>query len=127
LTSARSCGHFATDATHLTELRQQLAATETIAQRREQYRQRSRRELGEDNIWIRHEITSLQAIIERLGTGRVPRRRSSVTITHPRSPTIGIQSVSAIPLGSDSSTGARTACLHAERQVLTVSFGIVST
>jgi hypothetical protein len=43
----------------------QLAATETlIAQRREQYRQRSRRELGEDNIWIRHEITSLQAIID---------------------------------------------------------------
>jgi hypothetical protein len=37
-----SCGHFATDATHLAELRQQLAATETlIGQRRDQYRQRS--------------------------------------------------------------------------------------
>jgi hypothetical protein len=64
------CGHFATDATHLAELRQQLAATETlIRQRREQYRQRSGRELGEDNIWIierRREIASLQAIINRL-------------------------------------------------------------
>jgi integrase len=66
------CGHFATDATHLAELRQQLAATEAlITQRRDQYRQRSGRELGDDNIWIieRHrEIASLRAIIDRLDT-----------------------------------------------------------
>ncbi|ORW08117.1 tyrosine-type recombinase/integrase [Mycolicibacter longobardus] len=65
-----SCGHFATDATHLSELRQQLAATESlINQRQNQYRQRSGRELGEDNVWIierRREIASLQAIIYRL-------------------------------------------------------------
>lgn len=66
------CGHFATDATHLDELRTQLTATETlIATRRDQYRQRAGRELGDDNIWIieRHrEIASLQAIIARLAT-----------------------------------------------------------
>ena len=65
-----SCGHFATDATHLAELRSQLAAAEAlIKQRQNQYRQRSGRELGEDNIWIierRREIVSLQAIIARL-------------------------------------------------------------
>ena len=67
-----SCGHFATDATHVGDLRQQLAATETlINQGRDQYRQRSGREIGEDNIWIierRREIASLQAIIDRLQT-----------------------------------------------------------
>jgi hypothetical protein len=64
------CGHFATDATHLDELRAQHAATETLlAARRDQYRQRSGRELGEDNIWVierRRELRSLEAIIERL-------------------------------------------------------------
>ena len=67
-----SCGHFATDATHLAELRHQLAATEAlVTQRRDQYRQRSGRELTDDNIWIierRREIASLHAIIERLQT-----------------------------------------------------------
>ncbi len=67
-----SCGHFATDSTHLAELHQQLTATEVlITQRRDQYRQRSGRELGDDNIWIierRREIASLHAIIERLQT-----------------------------------------------------------
>ena len=64
------CGHFATDATHLNELRQQHAATEALlAARRDQYRRRSGRELGEDNIWVierRRELRSLEAIIERL-------------------------------------------------------------
>ncbi|ORW08175.1 tyrosine-type recombinase/integrase [Mycobacterium kyorinense] len=67
-----SCGHFATDATHLEELRRQRdATTALITQRQDQYRQRSGRELGEDNIWIierRREVTSLQAIIDRLST-----------------------------------------------------------
>jgi integrase len=61
-----------TDVTHLDELRRQLAATQTlIGQRRDQYRKRSGRELGEDNIWIierRREIASLQAILPRLTT-----------------------------------------------------------
>ncbi len=65
-----SCGHFATDATHLDELRGQLAATEAlIVARREQYRARAGRELSEDNIWIierRREIASLHAIVDRL-------------------------------------------------------------
>jgi hypothetical protein len=64
------CGHFATDATHLDDLRAQHAATEALlATRRDQYRQRSGRELGEDNIWVierRRELRSLEAIIERL-------------------------------------------------------------
>lgn len=64
------CGHFATDATHLDELRQQHAATEALlAARRDQYRRRSGRELGEDNIWVierRRELRSLEAIIDRL-------------------------------------------------------------
>lgn len=67
-----SCGHFATDATHLAELRAQLAATEALIKtRRDQYRQRAGRELDDDNIWIieRHrEIASLHAIIDRLDT-----------------------------------------------------------
>jgi hypothetical protein len=50
----------------------QLAATEAlITARRDQYRQRSGRELGDDNIWIierSHEIASLHAIIDRLQT-----------------------------------------------------------
>lgn len=64
------CGHFATDATHLDELRRQHAATEALlATRCEQYRRRSGRELGEDNIWVierRRELRSLEAIIDRL-------------------------------------------------------------
>jgi integrase len=66
------CGHFATDATHLDDLRAQQAATEALlASRRDQYRQRSGRELGEDNIWVierRRELRSLEAIIERLSS-----------------------------------------------------------
>lgn len=66
------CGHFATDATHLDELRAQLAATQAlVVTRRDQYRQRAGRELGDDNIWIieRHrEIDSLKAIIDRLAS-----------------------------------------------------------
>jgi hypothetical protein len=65
-----SCGHFATDTTHLDELVDQRAKTLTLIDvRREQYRRRSGRELTDDNVWIherRREIASLDAIIERL-------------------------------------------------------------
>lgn len=65
-----SCGHFATDTTHLDELIDQRAKTLALIDvRREQYRRRSGRELTDDNVWIheRHrEIASLDAIIERL-------------------------------------------------------------
>lgn len=92
-----SCGHFATDATHLGELRAQLAATEAlIATRREQYRARAGRELTDDNIWIierRREIASLQAIIDRLNTpGQTPGQGSVAGAgTAPRLPLLQIQ------------------------------------
>ena len=64
------CGHFATDATHAGELRDQHAKTNAlISLRRDQYRQRTGRELTDDNVWIRErlrELNSLQAILERL-------------------------------------------------------------
>ncbi len=67
-----SCGHFATDTTHLDELVDQRAKTVALIDvRREQYRRRSGRELTDDNVWIherRREIASLDAIIERLHT-----------------------------------------------------------
>ncbi|WP_074245142.1 MULTISPECIES: tyrosine-type recombinase/integrase [Mycobacteroides] len=65
-----SCGHFATDATHLDDLRDQLGATETLlASRRQQFADRTGRELTDDNVWVSErlrEIGSLQAIIARL-------------------------------------------------------------
>ena len=65
-----SCGHFATDATHLDELADQRTKTLTLIDlRRDQYRQRTGRELTDDNVWIherRREIASLDAIVERL-------------------------------------------------------------
>lgn len=65
-----SCGHFATDASHIAELRDQHAKTAAlITLRREQYQQRTGRELTDDNVWIRErlrELNSLEAILERL-------------------------------------------------------------
>ena len=65
-----SCGHFATDATHADELRdQRTKTTALIALRRDQYRQRTGRELTDDNVWIRErlrELNSLDAILERI-------------------------------------------------------------
>jgi hypothetical protein len=65
-----SCGHFATDATHLHELLDQRTKTLTLIDlRRSQYRHRAGRELTDDNVWIherRREIASLDTIIERL-------------------------------------------------------------
>jgi hypothetical protein len=71
-----SCGHFATDATHLPELVDQRARTLTLIDlRREQYRARTGRELTDDNVWIherRRDIASLDAIIDRLTDEDVP-------------------------------------------------------
>lgn len=72
-----SCGHFATEATHLHELTdQRVKALALIDVRRDQYRQRTGRDLTDDNVWVherRCEIASLDAIIDRLqrdpGTG----------------------------------------------------------
>lgn len=65
-----SCGHFATDATHLEELQDQRAKTVALIDtRRAQYVQRTGRPLTDDNVWIAgriREIASLDAIIERL-------------------------------------------------------------
>lgn len=67
-----SCGHFATDATHLDELIDQRTKTLTLIDvRREQFQARTGRELTDDNVWIhqrRREVASLDAIIERLQT-----------------------------------------------------------
>ena len=106
-----SCGYFATDATHLAELRHQLAATEAlIAQRRDQYRQRSGRELTDDNIWIverRREIASLHAIIDRLTTTE---RDSSVAGagTTKRLPMLQIQTRGAHQSALDKARRPRT-------------------
>ncbi|AIY48610.1 transposase [Mycobacteroides abscessus] len=65
-----SCGHFATDATHLDELKDQHAKTTALVEiRRQQYRQRTGRELTDDNVWVAQrlrELHSLQAILDRL-------------------------------------------------------------
>ena len=67
-----SCGHFATDATHLAELRDQhTKTTALITLRREQYHARSGRELTDDNVWIAarlRELHSLNAILAWLST-----------------------------------------------------------
>jgi hypothetical protein len=67
-----SCGHFATDATHAAELRgHHTKTTALIELRRNQYRQRTGRELTDDNVWIAErlgELNSLDAILERLAT-----------------------------------------------------------
>lgn len=103
------CGHFATDATHLDELRTQLAATQAlVTARRDQYRQRAGRELGEDNIWIieRHrEINSLKAIIDRLAT-----TDNSVAgpATGKRLPLLQIQTRGAHQSALDKATRPRT-------------------
>ena len=65
-----SCGHFATDATHLDELIDQRTRTLTLIDvRREQFQTRTGRELTDDNVWVhqrRREVASLDAIISRL-------------------------------------------------------------
>lgn len=70
-----SCGHFATDRNHLNELTNQRAATQALlAQRRQQVLERTGRELTDENVWVAErlrELTSLQAIIDRLEDGEL--------------------------------------------------------
>lgn len=65
-----SCGHFATDVTHLGELTDQhVKTTALIELRRSQYHARTGRELTDDNVWIAarlRELHSLSAILDRL-------------------------------------------------------------
>ncbi|GAB4685939.1 tyrosine-type recombinase/integrase [Mycobacterium avium subsp. hominissuis] len=69
-----SCGHFATDATHIDELKDQHAKTTALIEiRRQQYRQRTGRELTDENVWVAErlrELHSLQAILDRLSAGQ---------------------------------------------------------
>jgi integrase len=78
--SCLSCGHFATDATHTEELKDQYAKTTTLIElRRQQHRERTGRELTDDNVWIaaRHrELHSLQAILDRLTTNDTVHREA---------------------------------------------------
>ncbi|SHY53373.1 Putative transposase/integrase [Mycobacteroides abscessus subsp. bolletii] len=71
-----SCGHFATDTTHLGELHQQRSATEALLQaRRAQVLARTGRELTDTNVWVAErlrEVSSLDAIIARLTDPAVP-------------------------------------------------------
>ena len=72
-----SCGHFATDVTHADELRDQHTKTTALIElRRDQYRQRTGRELTDDNVWVRErlrELHSLEAILERLAADETAR------------------------------------------------------
>lgn len=65
-----SCGHFATDTTHLTELQDQYQRTRALIElQRNQFRERTGRELTDDNVWIHErlrELHSLRQIIDRL-------------------------------------------------------------
>lgn len=67
-----SCGHFATDATHIGELEDQHnKTTALIAIRRQQHRERTGRELTDENVWVAgrlRELSSLRAILDRLAT-----------------------------------------------------------
>ncbi len=64
------CEHFATDRSHLSEHRQQLAATlQLIEQRKAQHLQRTGTEMTQDNVWLDARIAetgSLQMIITAL-------------------------------------------------------------
>jgi glycosyltransferase involved in cell wall biosynthesis len=80
-----SCGHFATNFIHLAVLRRQLAETEARnTTGRDQYRQRSGREVSEDNVQIlqrRREILSLRAIIGHIqSTARTSRHLNECRI-----------------------------------------------
>ena len=71
-----SCGHFATDATHTGELRDQHTKTTALIElRRDQYRQRTGRELTDDNVWIRERLRELcchRVLLVGLSASRIP-------------------------------------------------------
>jgi len=91
-----SCGHFATDRTHLDELTQQRSDTiALLEQRRRDYTNRTGRPLDDNNIWItgrRHEIASLDAIIATLTNPDTdPTRAATRPGTDHRQPLLQIQ------------------------------------
>lgn len=65
-----TCDKFATDATYLDDHTQQLERLQQLVERRrEAFRQRTGREMSEDNVWLqqrRREHSALQAIIAAL-------------------------------------------------------------
>ncbi|MCH9732070.1 MAG: tyrosine-type recombinase/integrase [Actinomycetia bacterium] len=103
-----SCGHFATDTTHLDELIDQRAKTLALIDvRREQYRRRSGRELTDDNVWIherRREIASLDAIIERL--------RTETAATEGRNSVGGAGTINRLPLLQIKTRGSHESVLR---------------
>lgn len=104
-----SCGHFATDSTHLEELRQQRAATVTLLDtRRAQVAARTGRLLTDTNVWVAErlrEIASLDSIIARLSDASVP---ETAAIT-------GAGTANRIPLLPIATRGAHESALNHSR------------
>jgi hypothetical protein len=102
-----SCGHFATDATHADELRDQHAKTAALIElRRDQYRQRTGRELTDDNVWIRErlrELNSLDAILERI---------AAADLTAPNDAIAGAGTAKRLPLQVIATRGAHDSALR---------------
>lgn len=103
-----SCGHFATDATHLDELIDQRAKTLTLIDvRQSQYRARTGRDLTEDNVWIhgrRREIASLNAIIDRI--------QADPALTDPQASVGGAGTANRQPLLQIQTRGAHESALR---------------
>ena len=90
----------------------QLGVGALLAARRDQYRRRSGRELGEDNIWVierRRELRSLEAIIERLSaTGAKEAVSGAGTGAGKRLPLLQIQTRGAHQSALDKAQQPRT-------------------
>lgn len=58
-----------TDATHLDALREQLAATDLLVERRRaQFRERQGFEMPDDNVWLRERLIEARALEHLIGT-----------------------------------------------------------
>src|SRR5260370_7190553 len=61
--ACHGCDHFATDRSHLPEIRRQLAATEQLIEhRKEQHLARYGEPMTETNIWLEQRITKVRTI-----------------------------------------------------------------
>lgn len=105
-----SCGHFATDTTHLSELMHQRTATAALLdQRRTQALTRTGRALEDTNIWVSErlrEIASLDAIINRL---RAEQHNDAEAISGPAT-------VNRVPLLQIQTRGAHQSTLDKARR-----------
>ncbi|WP_288338293.1 site-specific integrase [uncultured Gordonia sp.] len=116
-----TCGHFATDRSHLGELeRQRLVTIDLVDVRRATYRARTGRELTDDNIWIteRHrEIRSLDAIIEALNDGDQPTDTPTASPTSGPDPStvVGAGTADRAPQLPNRTKGVHHAALDAAR------------